>query len=576
MDNQHLALKPFMDMVDDALQKIDGQQLKKNLLEYAQDLPANQRLEFFQFLAFQDEQTETHDYLRDESLLEDIKMFYAEIESGNYDHEIDHTASKENLPMWVDDIDILFDRTNDAFYNNDHQYTEECYHILFEALNIAEDIALDHQLYSAQEIIITDVTEAKARYFRSVYDSHTASVGSQHLFEAIKKFLAIGSRYVGLKAISESSTEELANYDKFLKDWIAILKSIQNKDNESFENLRRWLLREAVSIQKGHLGLEELAEEEGHSHPETYYELIECYITEGNLKGAERAALNGIEQIKDEKKKAVLEDWLAELAHKDNDFELEIDSRKKAWRLAPTQERLVHWCTTLKSAPSDAQLTEEIKFLRENYPTQVRLICMLELLAGEYHIPRRALLVADPLGWSPVSHPGLIVYPFLLLGASGVHNVPEGTSLQSICEDMKSIFIRWQADIIHDMGDEDYPVDTFLDYLIPAIEKHPPSEEDKELFLITARTVLLDRLHIIIQKRLTHAYERNARLVIAFAETCFLMNQKQRGLDLILQLRTEYIKNTLFRSEVRTLFNESPILPHMNKLGQFTEYQESH
>ena len=570
MNIKSIDLAPFLGEIENIVTSISHDRLKKNVIAYARDLAPAKRFEFLQIIALDDESFDIHnpdDYEGDSELLEDANIFFANITKGAYDHDLD-INNPDEVPAWVDDMDILFDRADEAFMYSEREVAAEVYEILFNALHIAEEIAVEHQLYSAQDIIVTDVTEAKARYFRALYEKLPEGERASVIYEAMRSNFAIGNARTGLRELQEAASGDLDNWESFLGDWIEYIK--KNQAEDEFEGrISKWLLREAVYLKCGFEGLEKLADEEGDSHPEVYYDLVEQYVKEGQLKLAEGAARKGIDKIIRTHQKAVLADWLAELASKDNDKKLAMASRKEAWRYEPTQERLVHWFNTNGSVISDAELQEEIDFLRkDSNPKYVRLICMLELLLGEYDLPRKALITADPLGWRPESHPGPIVLPFLLVAGGGITDIPENSSLKIVTEDMKSVFIRWQAHLID--GKKDQSLNTYLDYLQNCINKNEVTDEQKDLFLATARTAILDRIRVVVTEQLEHLYPSVSRLAIAFAEVCFLSDQKDRGLKLIDNIRTMYIRQNHLRNEIRTLFNNSSVLPHLNPQGKLS------
>ena len=570
MNSKSIDLAPFLGEIENIVTSITHDRLKKNVIAYARDLAPTKRFEFLQIIALDDESFDSHDpvdYETDKELLSDAQTFFANITKGAYDHELD-INNPEEVPAWVDDMDILFDRADEAFMYNDRELACKVYEILFNSLHIAEEIAVEHQLYSAQDIIVTNVTETKARYFRSIYEVIPPKEKVQVLYKAMKDNLAIGRARTGLNDLMEAASGDLEGWEDFLGEWIDYIKA--QKEEDEFEcRVTNALLREAVFLKCSFEGLEKLAREEGESHPEIYYELVENYVKEGKLKEAEGIARKGIDEILLTHQKAVLADWLAELAHKENDKVLALASRKEAWRYEPTQERLVHWFNTNGGVITDKELGEEIDFLRKEPSSKyVRLICMLELLSGEYDLPRKALITADPLGWRPESHPGPVVLPFLLLAGGGIKSIPENSSLKIVSEEMKSIFIRWQAHLID--GKRDQPLNTYLDYLMKCLERKPVTDEQKDMFLATARTAILDRMRVVVTEQLEHLFPVVSRMAIAYAETCYLSGQEERGLKLIDNIRTMYIRQNSLRNEIRTLFNNSSVLPHQNPQGQLT------
>jgi hypothetical protein len=386
----------------------------------------------------------------------------------------------------------------------------------------------------------------------------------------MKTNFAIGTARCGLQDVKETSGNDLEGFEDFINEWSTLLKQEREYEDDFEKRIRLWLLRESVFLADSFEGLKKLADEQGNSHPEIYYDLVAYYVKAGELKDAEAAARSGIDKINLPHQRAVLADWLAEMGDRDGEKELALSSRKEAWRYEPTPERMVKWFNTLGHVISDDELKEEIDFLRtEHNSKEVRLICMLELLLGEYDLPRKALITADPLGWRPGNHPGSVVLPFLMLAGSGITDIPDNSSLKVITEEMKSIFIRWQMHLLD--GQKEQSFKTYLDYLFEAMERNPVTDEQKDLFLATARTVILDRLRAIVTQQLDHLFPTIAHFATAFAEACFNSDQKDRGVKLITNIRNMYIRQNVLRNEMRSQFNSSAMLPHLTPQGFLTE-----
>jgi hypothetical protein len=572
MNSKSIDLVPFLGEIENVISTISHERLKSNVIAFAKDLVPAKRLEFLQIIALDDENfdaSSSEEYVSDPELLEDAEVYFENIKKGTYNHDLD-INSPDEVPAWVDDMDMLFDRADEAFLYNDRKVAAKVYGLLLDALHIAEDIAVEHQLYSAQDIIVTDVSAVKARYFRALYETTVASKRTDVIYEGMKTNFAIGDPRVGLQDLTETSLNEMDGFDQFMVDWTVLVKEKPQNEDDFEKRIRLWLLRESVFMAESFAGLNRLAEEQGASHPEIYYELVACYVKAGDLASAEDAARRGIDKIEVTHQKAVLADWLAELFDRDDNNSQAIKSRREAWRFEPTQERMVNWFNTMGHTLSDNEIQEEINFLREEEsPRLVRLICMLELLIGEYDLPRKSLITADPLGWRPESHPGSVVLPFLLIAGAGIADIPDNTSLKVVSEEMKSIFIRWQSHLID--GKKEQSFKTYLDYLFESLERRPISAEQQELFLATAKTVILDRLAVIVSEQLEHLFPTISHFAISFAEVCFANGQKELGMTLITNIRNMYIRQTSLRNEMRTLFNSSALLPHLNQQGVLSE-----
>ena len=562
LDKESFPLDAFISEIKKAVDAIPSEQLKHNIISYASELPPARRLEFFQIISFEDFgdfETSHVDFEEDLQLTEDVEAFYQNICVGVYNHTLD-IHNPDEVPSWVDDMDVLFSRTDDAFLSGDFEKSSRAYSFLFSALHVAEDIAVEHKMYSAQDIVITDVSDAKAKYLRSLYEIAPREERAAALYDVMQENYALGNVHCGIEAIDQAFPIQIENVAVFAEIWIAFLNNLEVDDTDDFEAVRRWLVREAVLLSRGVDGLEALADTDGQNHPEIFFDLVTSYVDVDDVKKAEAVCVRGIEKITSPHQQAVLADWLAKIAEKDNDMILALKHRRQAWRFEPTQRRLVNWCSTLNQTPDDTALREEISFL-ESLPgnNYVRLISMLEVLAGDYDKLCRTLLDAEPLGWKLDNHPGFFLLPVTLIAGAGLKELPEMSQLYQISEDIKGLFVRWEQETNEMDSDEDFR--SYLDFLFPALQKHPLSEEERITFLRTAHTVLLKRLRAISNNHLEYAYHKVANQVAAFVEVCLLSSRDSMAESFLTTVRNRFLRNTGLRSEIKLAMGISRIIP---------------
>lgn len=562
IEKESFPLDAFLSEIQAAVDAIPANQLKQNIMSYASELPPARRLEFFQIISFEsyDEYDETSpvDFEEDVQLTDDVEAFYQNICVGVYNHTLD-IHNPEDVPSWVDDMDVLFSRTDDAFLSGDFEKSCRAYSFLFSALHVAEDIAVEHKMYSAQDIVITDVSAAKARYLRSLYETTAREDRATALYDVMQENYALGSVHCGIQSVNDSSGIPIEELNIFLELWISFLDNLPVDETDDFETVRRWLIREAVLMARGVSGLEALAETEGARHPEIYFDLVTTYVEDDEVKKAEDVCERGIAKVNQPHKQAVLADWLAKIAEKDGDMILALKHRRQAWRFEPTQRRLVNWCSTLNQTPDDNALREEIEYL-ESLPgnNYIRLTSMLEVLAGDYDKLCRTLLDAEPVGWKLEQHPGYFLLPVILIAGGGLKELPEMSQLYQISEDMKGLFVRWEQEVSVST-DEDFR--SYLDFLFPALQKHPISEEERVTFLRTAHTVLLKRLRAISNNHLEYAYHKVANQVAAFVEVCLLAHRDSMAESFLTTVRNRFLRNTGLRSEIKLSMGISKIIP---------------
>jgi hypothetical protein len=203
---QEYSHDAFLSEIKTVINSIPVEKLKHNIISFASEMPVDKRLEFFQAIAFEDidELNESEvDFDDDLQLIDDVESFYKKISMGFYDHSLDIENPKE-LPAWVDDMDVLFARTNDAFLSADYNKAARSYSFLFSALHVAEDIAVEHQLYSAQDIVITDITAAKSRYLRCAFEITAPEERPAEIYDVLQENLALGEGRCGLTLINDA------------------------------------------------------------------------------------------------------------------------------------------------------------------------------------------------------------------------------------------------------------------------------------------------------------------------------------------------------------------------------------
>ena len=555
---QEYPADAFLTEIKTVINAIPVDKLKSNIIDFASELPVDKRLEFFQAIAFEDidEVNESEvDFDDDLQLIDDVESFYKKISMGFYDHSLDIENPKE-LPAWVGDMDVLFARTNDAFLNSEHIKATRSYSFLFSALHVAEDIAVEHQLYSAQDIVITDITAAKSRYLRSAFEITAVEGRPAEIYDILQENLALGEGRCGLTLINDAfpfSDEEL---EAFLPEWLKYLKD-HAVNEPDFESLRLWLIREALFLLQGVEGMEEEAERTGQQHPELFFDIVTHYLEDNDLLKAEETCMKGIKVVKAPHKRAVLADWLAEIAERDGDTLLALKYRHEAWRMEPDQRRLVTWCNTVHQAPDDSALQDEIEFL-EKLGGHGRLMAMLQALTGDYEAINKRLLNCDPLGWKSARHPGNFLLPFTLILIAELKEIPDHSQIKVISEDMKGIFVRWSQEMEIENNQD---LHTYMDYLFPALQRHPISEEMRITLTRSVHSVLLKRIRSVSKDQLRYAYNRVAIQATAFVEAAVICSREAMAEKFLSTVRSRILRNKTLRAELKVAMNYSKVIP---------------
>lgn len=553
------ARPPYFDRLRERLAGLSREDLEAAIVDHARRLDGLHRESFLAgFRPAEAEPAPTGDSY-DPDLLDDIDAFVEDLTNYEYyqgygwDPEIgDERAWGDE--SWVDVMDDLFHRAEIAFFAGDRDLGREAYGALLKAFRLDESDPVFCGPVDPEGMVETDVLEAKARYFRAVYETEPAEHRAVNLLHAIRSLAWVGSSEVGLRRMMDADEPPLPGFDRFRADWIEILER-SRFEGRFAEQQRKWLLREAAGFE-GLDGLADLARRLGAGDPEAYVEWIVGLFGEGRLEEALDAAREGVEAVPDEKDRARLADLRAGLAARLGREDELTTARRTAWRTDPTLPRLLVLC-----GPAGLDgLDDELDAARTGeYDCDPSLACRLELLTGAYEETVERLEAASVLGWSRLDHPGPVVYPFLLVAGSGRREPPAGSLMAELWEGLDPPSWSWPATETADQrladeergstGESGPP--SFAAILTEALERRPPGEEQRARFLMLARGVARVRVEAIVSGQHRGAYERAAVVLVACAEAHRLAGEEERGLELVRELREAFPRHSAFQREMK-------------------------
>lgn len=555
-----LTLGPFLQKLEKRLQFLTPDRLREVLLRHARELTAKERENFLAIFLERDEPVIKPVY--DPELIPDINSFIKDLENGEYcdgwgyDREIGEERAFGD-ETWTVEMDDLFDRAADVFLSGNRSLAAEAYGLLLHAFDLEEEGMAFSGPESPDCMIDTDVTEAKARYFRSLYETVSEEERVARLLMAMITLQYTGSSRMGMKAILEADDKPLSDFDAFLTQWLQALKE-EKPDQDHWRNkLFQWLLREAMVLSEGTKGLAELAEEQGDRHPEVYFDWVLALMKEKKLDKAIAAAKKGVDRILNPDKKARLADQLAAMAIGQGDEELCFTARRQAWRAAPTIKRLLLFCgaNDPDNDEIDKRLKTEFTWCKKsaNKPDK-RLTAILQLLVGEYETPLAPLTKTKALGWSNHQHPGPVVFPFLLLAGSGVEKPKAGSVMADFFSDLDSLeHEELMPDLFGDdlRSPEEHIKLSHLFFL--TLKRYPLKPGRRNEFLRIAKNIALKRICAIVSNKHRRAYERAARVLIGCVEALELAGKSKEGESLIQKVKEEFPRHSAFWRELRSL-----------------------
>lgn len=600
MPQEALGLGPFVEALEERLNALPAEQLRAVLLDHAARLPAADRAEFLAMFRHRRDvvaATSTGEAVggADPTLVADVEAFAADVESGTYAQGYGYDPEYGDYrtfgdEAWTSEFDGLIEGAGGALLAGDVGTAREAYRRLFEVLGCEYDGGGLPGAGMPEELVRTDVTEAKHRYLRATWESEPVETRAAAVIAAVEEAAYIGGR-VSLAALEGTRREPLPDVDVVLPDLIAQLQGVPN--GYGFGAQARDLLAEVTERHRGVDGLAGLARIPGDHQAEAYRDWIDGLVRAGRLDDAEAAATEGLDRLGSAGRwVAAIAERLATLAAGRGDDAAVLDAHRAAWRADPSLARLLALADVATSLDClDAVVGGEADQAGHGpLSQQPDLAAGLLLLAGRVDHAVLLLDSADPVRWDH-GHPGSTVVAFLLAGASGATHHQQWRDLLLFDLIDRADDAGWH----HSHLDPDDGLAILREAITaatpatPATPASPASPggryhtiaQDELLlsalltqqldrtrldstgrrrWLQTARAKVEERMEAVVAGQQRGAYGRVAHLATACAEALTLAldpTAAQRFLD---DLHARYPRHSAFRRELRAMVAQSPVL----------------
>jgi hypothetical protein len=481
---------------------------------------------------------------------------------------------------WAAAMDELFGRATTSYLAGGYDLALRIYGPLLATFRHAGRLGVFCGPNAPEQMIQSDLSEAKCRYLRCVYLRSETSNRVSRLLAAMESLRQVGKQEIGLRSLAHSDfagDPRLADLDLFLPQWIAALKQIPG-DRTGWTREARRLLREAVEMEGGVDGLGRLAREQGVEHAEAYHEWVGSLVRLERIPDAIAAAQAGVAEIKDAAYRARLADRLAQLANLDNDAKLAVEATRAAWIASPTAIRLLQLVTAADAAKMRGAVlaVEGGRVQRSEWNHSTALACRVLLLAGAQHEALALFNACDAPGWGQTNHPSGIVMPFLLVAGAGLNEPPADTAIRVLWDDLNTeeagYFDRRllldQLAASHGNLSDGQP---YSEWLALTIHEQDISASDRESLVLAAR----DKFDLVVQEVLQAQNRRGqthaAMHCAAIAEALALMKTPEEGVEFALKHCETYRQFAGYSDELRSVIAHSPVLadhlPHKSKGG---------
>lgn len=584
-----LGLGPFLQRLGECLATLSHSELKAKLLDHAARLPAAERADFLAVFEQPppDPSVATDSEHVDDTLVTDVDGFLADVANGvyvggwGYDPEYrDHRAYGDE--SWTREFDSLAERAANALLAGDASTARAAYRGLFKALTGGYDGGGRPVAGTPDEFVATDITEAKHRYLRAVWEDEPVETRAAAVVAAISELTYVGGR-TSLAALAATRGEALPDLDAVLPDLIETLSRVP--DDYGFGEDARRLIAESVQLGHGPDGLAAFARTPGPYQPAAYRDWVDALANAGRLEEAEAAAIEGMRKLESHGRTvAALAGRLALMAAARGDDRAVLAACQSAWRANPTIHgllRLVEVATAL-GAFGGVIATEADRVNNEQLSRQQTLAAALLLLAGRVDSAIELLDPGVPNGNAGPA-PADVVLPFLLIGAGNAHHDPvwEQTLLHTLLDQVDLMGWRHGAyGMDHTMperlvvaaaGDEDAPLGARYHaiardelrlpvLLIRELDRTPPTVDQRARWLRIARSSVDLQIDSVVSGQHRTSYPHVALLAAGCAEAIKLSAGaavSQRYLDVV---HGRYSRHTAFARELRDTVARSPLL----------------
>jgi hypothetical protein len=534
MPIQTTPLGPFLRQVKERLLALSLEELSEILVAHARYADASERESFLALLQHKPNTPQ-------DSLLTDLDDWMTRLQAGHYFREWSQEEPSRALgdESWASEMDSLFSRAAKLYLGGEYSTAAQAYKTLLRAFDLEADGDIFCGARSAQEMVKTNLDEAKSRYLRALYQSTSAEARAAKMLEEFITLANIGSWKILLRDIEAAEELPLPESQGFYQQFEAQLRAQPREGQNRLyprEDLRRALLREVVALQRGAEGLRVLAKEEGSRHPEIYHELLELLLVSNDTEALFAVARDGMLHIDDLTERALFADRVSHLSLHSGDETLALTAKVQAFRATPTPKRLLELLAFIPEEDIDAWSTRELEEARHRVLLPESVTTWLSLLRGDTKTALRYLQNASSLGWSRSEHPGKVAFPTLLLIGCG--QLPPVRS--SLYELLQSINATEDGPSSSNAGSQQ---------ITASVVRHDLSMEERTSILEAVVKLAEKRIRAIISHQHKKAFGRAAQLSVACAEAYQLAGLPEEGNAFLAALLEEFRRHTSFREE---------------------------
>jgi hypothetical protein len=559
---EKISLKDFTEKYTKIFETSSKEQLSEILKQMARDVDSASRQEFLNKLHNTGKNNKSISVKS--TILDKIAKFKEKIiEIGKTEPDwngYDDEDSLAGYEEFVHPLANLFSQVDDLFNAGHYKIAMEAYKELFSIFEIEDDYGRGIRVYNIEH---SDLDEARARYFRSIYLTEESTKRIKTLLAIMEKFNDLDfQERPKLNDLISISTESLPEFSMFLTEWINATKEMTKPQYDAWH-------REATFLLYGVDGMSVLAKKEGDKRPRIYVDWINYLIAEKNYIEAIKVASISLKKIPENNPiKAAISDLMVLCGQKINDKKVVLDGLWFSFEAKPNLLKLahlylqcdandrpskMHQASTVVEAylQKPANYNNGERWERDQLETPANpsksLLLHTYLLSSENNKAFELAKKGKSLGWSSNDNPQpfFIAYYLIILSGKPFDKLP--VTLKKFWDYALNISLDsvWYYDNTSDVKSELFQsVESSYQNLLSA-QFSTPDPEIIKWGLAAAENRVID----IVSNQHRKAYDRAALLTVACSDALALTNPT-KAINFYNKIKNKFPRHPAFQAEL--------------------------
>ena len=577
MKKNRIALKPYVEAVENICRPLSKEQLVELVLKLAQDESSSGRLGFLDRIKAWSPGTESminavadvdqllHDI---QALKEDILERIEAIENGDY----------EALDDW-DWEDVRYDDDEPDLISDEQSNDMADLFAEAGALFLSGDIGGARMVYDAMFGLMAELErsdfylpypdldwrEERARYARCVYDdsdgkqriaafADAMNLDASFRYDRMEKNPA----YPMLCDVMDARQEKMADLESFYPAWKSRL------EEKGLEGRPASLLLETVLQTEGEKGVEKLARSWGSAQPNGYLFWLDLLMKEGQFNKACTIARQAIKLVKNGKKREELSQVLVEASRSAGSEEGILEGKFEKFYSCPNDENMSQaMAEAIEHNQRENGLVRILDFYSQKKKMSdddKNLYIKALLMNGNLKAAVEMVKGSRSLGWSYGLNVGL-VFGCVAAAASG-YETGAGAIKQVLNRGLDDRYIYSGRFVV---ADEKHPTLFFYDEILNGLKAANLSEYHTGQYFKWAQEIGRKRVDDIVSNTHRGAYDRAAMVLGSLAEVFTAKGDTKTAQSLFHEFcKQKYNRHTAFKREVRSVIAGSRLLKTLN------------